>query len=186
MTEASWRAFSRTSLGRFGVLAEEPVRVSGLRGGLGSGCRGRDHGRIGVVGTNEQARGEQTARSQQDTPDVCPNGHDELPSQHTGLRVKKQRGTKGDLRSIRVRGRETGTTGCERRLRQAESLLAVGGDAGEGPGRIEDDFDIGFADAGQFEEFALHLRRDLGGQRKTGNVSVIFTSMRASGVPSTG
>jgi len=51
------------------------------------------------------------------------------------------------------------------RLRQAEGFFAVGGDAGEGPGRIEDDFDVGFGDAGQFEELALDLGGNLARER---------------------
>ena len=77
--------------------------------------------------------------------------------QHTGLRAKKQRAS----------AYAQGYGGQGRRLRQAEGFFAVGGDAGEGPGRIEDDFDIGFADAGEFEELALDLGRDLGRQRTT-------------------
>jgi hypothetical protein len=54
---------------------------------------------------------------------------------------------------------------CVAVLRQTEGLLTVGGDAGEGPGWIEDDFDVGFANALQFKEFALDLRGDLSRKR---------------------
>src|SRR5258706_437498 len=49
-------------------------------------------------------------------------------------------------------------------LRQAEKFFAVGRDLRETPRGIKDDFDVGFADAGQFKELALNLGGDLSGE----------------------
>src|SRR5258706_10648710 len=54
--------------------------------------------------------------------------------------------------------------GWWRGLRQAEEFFAVGRDLRETPRGIEDDFDVGFTDAGQFEELALDLGGDLSGE----------------------
>ncbi|MGO9246726.1 MAG: hypothetical protein ACLPT4_14495 [Verrucomicrobiia bacterium] len=71
----------------------------------------------------KRIRGEQTARSHQDTPDVCPNGHDELPKQHTGLCGKKQRAKTGGR--VRLGGEKMLALAREQGYRDGSGLIQV-------------------------------------------------------------